>query len=497
MTSDYIRNVFLEIVETGNRYGFHTADFKDPPKRVIVEYSSPNIAKRFHAGHFRSTIVGQAVSNILEAAGNNVTRINYLGDWGMQFAILHVGYRKFNQNTPSISIKHLHEIYVRTSKALKTDEGLKQEARSVFSDMEKGEPTSLEFWKMCREASLKEFDDLYRSIGIRFDDYESESMYTQKSQELLDELKHKGMLYKLENETFGIDVSGSRWFDDTNFEENAKLITLMRSNSTSLYLTRDVTGAIERYKKYNFDKMFYVTDTAQECHFTQLFAILDKLGHTWASKDVGALRHISFGRVQGMKTREGDVVFFEDILQEAFEGAKTERLKHETRKNDLTDLDFTLRNLGLSGLICHDLKARLKNDYRFNWEAALRSKGYTGVYLQYTHSRLESLKQSCGFDLCFDIECSSLLDNKSSVTLIQHLCSYSKATSRAYAEIEPCYITQYAFKLSHMISRALGELTVKGQPKQIAQPRLCLFSCSQMVLRNCMLILGMKPLNKM
>ncbi|XP_077973030.1 putative arginine--tRNA ligase, mitochondrial [Styela clava] len=500
VTAEYVHHTLLEINDSQGEYGFNGKNFKQlNPKTIIVEYSSPNIAKRFHAGHFRSTIIGHAISNIFEAAGNEVIRINYLGDWGMQFAVLSAGFQKYGdksqvENSP---LKHLFEVYVKANDDLKDNCEMKEKAQNLFYKMEHGDEDALNFWKFCSEMSLKEYKNLYKNIGVTFDHFESESMYNKKAHELLNSMRGNKLLLDLENGTEGVNLSATSWKRLKSYNEPACFPTLSRSNGTSLYLTRDVAAAICRKEKYNFDRMIYVTDKSQELHFLQLFSVLEHLGKEWANAANAALEHITFGRVIGMKTRKGNVVFLEDILNEAFTRTQEDRLEHATRKTDIEDLDPVIHILSLSGLICTDLKPKRDKDYRFSWSNVLQSKGHTGINLQYTHCRLESLKRNCGFEVSFEVDCSTLLNEETAINLLNHLWKFEDVTWLAYINLEPSFITKYVFQLGHYVAKALEHLPVKYQPPDIGKPRLLMFHCSQIVLRNCMLLLGMQPLEKM
>uniref|UniRef100_A0A1A7YWV2 Probable arginine--tRNA ligase, mitochondrial n=1 Tax=Iconisemion striatum TaxID=60296 RepID=A0A1A7YWV2_9TELE len=289
-------------------FGLNSELFKSLPRgTTLVEYSSPNIAKKFHAGHLRSTIIGNFIANLKQSLGNDVIRMNYLGDWGMQFGLLGAGFKQFGcveklQDNP---LQHLFEVYVKVNKEAENSEDMKQAARAFFRQLEQHEHQAVSLWQQFREMTVKEYQQVYKRLGVHFDIYSGESFHQDQAQEVVQELQRRGLLKISEKGTGVVDLSPEG--DMTN------VCTLLRSDGTTLYITRDIAAAVSRRETHSFDEMIYVTDKSQENHFNQLFQILATMGHCWAER----CRHVSFGLVQGMKTRTGDVVFLEDVLDEA------------------------------------------------------------------------------------------------------------------------------------------------------------------------------------
>lgn len=498
VTSDYIQKCLCNIVELDHRYGFYGGRFeKFTPKHICIEYSSPNIAKKFHAGHLRSTFVGQAISNILEAPGNKVTRLNYLGDWGMQFALLTVGFEKYG-SLPLLNenpIKHLHDVYVSANQNRDKDDTMEL-ARQMFRNMEYNDSKSLKFWKYCRDISLGQLNELYKKMNVDFDCYDSEWTYLDETRTLLSDIVKRGVAQKFSDNSIGLNINASSWHQLDKMSER-KPAMLARSDGTSLYLSRDVAAAISRQKKFEFDKMYYVTDMSQADHFVQLFAVLELLQYRWADRNADILKHVGFGRVIGMKTRTGESIFADDILKEALHLVKEDRHKHATRRRDISNEEDVIRNLALSGLVCADLKSKITKDYRFTWSRVLDSKGDTGIFMQYTHSRMQNLKKNCGFDISLDVDCSLLMTEPSAMDLFQQLLKYNDICWMAYTELQPSYLTNYMFQLAHSIAKAHRNLKVRNEDASIALPRLLLFHCAQITLRNCMCVLGIRPLDNM
>ncbi|ETE62083.1 putative arginyl-tRNA synthetase, mitochondrial, partial [Ophiophagus hannah] len=336
------KTVLQQVFEDGSEYGIKSELFSGLPKRkVLIDFSSPNIAKKFHVGHLRSTLIGNFIANINEAIGHQVTRINYLGDWGMQFGLLGAGFQWFGseEKLKSNPLQHLFEVYVQVNKASEEDENIKTLAQDFFRKLEAQEEEAVSLWQHFRDVSIEEYS---RRLGIYFNEYSGESFYHKKSQEVIKRLDAKGLLTKI-----------------------------------------DLAAAIDRMGKYKPDVMLYVTDKSQSSHFQQMFQILKLLGFTWAER----CQHVPFGRIQGMKTRQGEVIFLEDVLNETCSLVLERRASTKTTK-ECDNLPETAEQIGLAALIIQDFKGLLSSDYRFNWDHVLQNKGDTGVFLQYTHARL-------------------------------------------------------------------------------------------------------------
>ncbi|XP_041109649.1 probable arginine--tRNA ligase, mitochondrial isoform X2 [Polyodon spathula] len=378
--------ILQKVFNDGPHFGVKSELFHQRPKgRTVVEFSSPNIAKKFHVGHLRSTIIGNFIANLKEALGNSVTRINYLGDWGMQFGLLGAGFQQFGseEQLKANPLQHLFDVYVQVNKAAEDDENIKNNAQEFFRRLENGNNQALSLWRHFREISIEEYARIYKRLGVHFGQYSGESLYRQKSQEVLNQLEAHGLLRKTERGTGVVDLSPA-----SNMSFYA---TVVRSDGTSLYITRDIAAAIDRKNAWNFDEMIYVTDKGQQTHFQQLFQILKVMGYQWAQR----CQHVPFGLVEGMKTRRGDVVFLEDVLDEA-RARMLQNMSLSTTTKDLEDPGDTAEKVGVSALIVQDFKGPLLSDYKFDWDRVLQSQGDTGVFLQYTHARLCSLARLCG-----------------------------------------------------------------------------------------------------
>uniref|UniRef100_A0A8C3SWX7 Probable arginine--tRNA ligase, mitochondrial n=1 Tax=Chelydra serpentina TaxID=8475 RepID=A0A8C3SWX7_CHESE len=427
------KTVLQQVFKDGSEYGIKSELFSTLPRRkIVIEFSSPNIAKKFHVGHLRSTIIGNFVANLKEALGHHVTRINYLGDWGMQFGLLGAGFQQFGNE---------------------------------------------------EELKFNPLQHLFERLGVHFDEYSGESFYQEKSQEVLKMLDTKGLLQKT--------IKGTRVVDLSEERDLSLCSTVMRSDGTSLYITRDLAAAIDRMMKYNCDTMIYVTDKSQNTHFEQLFQILKLMGYQWAER----CQHVSFGLVQGMKTRKGEVVFLEDVLNEARSRMLQNMASAKTTKELETPLE-TAEKIGLAALIIQDFKGLLSSDYQFSWDRVLQSRGDTGVFLQYTHARLHSLEQMCRNGQPTDINTACLQDPQA-ISVLQHLLRYDEVLYKSSEDLQPKHIVSYLLTLSHLAAVAHKTLPVKGSAPELAQARLRLFQAARSVLANGMKLLGITPVTQM
>lgn len=480
------KTVLQQVFKDGSEYGIKSELFSMLPRRkIVVEFSSPNIAKKFHVGHLRSTIIGNFVANLKEALGHQVTRINYLGDWGMQFGLLGAGFQQFGneEELQSNPLQHLFEVYVQVNKAAEEDENIKKLAQDFFRKLEARDQQTLSMWQHFRDFSIEEYVRIYKRLGVHFDEYSGESFYQEKSQEVLKMLDTKGLLQKT--------IKGTRVVDLSEKRDLSLSSTVMRSDGTSLYITRDLAAAIDRMQKYNCDTMIYVTDKSQNTHFEQLFQILKLMGYQWAER----CQHVSFGLVQGMKTRKGEVVFLEDVLNEARSRMLQNMASAKTSKELENPLE-TAEKIGLAALIIQDFKGLLSSDYQFSWDRVLQSRGDTGVFLQYTHARLHSLEQMYRNGQSTDINTACLQDPQA-ISVLQHLLRYDEVLYKSSEDLQPKHIVSYLLTLSHLAAVAHKTLPVKGSAPELAQARLHLFQAARSVLANGMKLLGITPVTQM
>ncbi|XP_019144125.1 probable arginine--tRNA ligase, mitochondrial isoform X2 [Corvus cornix cornix] len=451
------KTVLQQVWKDGSEYGVKSELFSTVPRqKAVIEFSSPNIAKKFHIGHLRSTIVG----------------------------LLGVGFQSFGskEKLKSSPLQHLFEVYVQINKAAE-DENTKKLAKDFFRKLEEHDEQTLSIWKLFRDLSIEEYIRIYKRLGVHFDEYSGESFYQEKAQEVLKMLEDKGLLQKTIKGTGIVDLSEKK--------DLSTVSTVMRSDGTSLYITRDLAAAIDRMNKHSWDTMIYVTDKSQSNHFQHLFQILKLMGYDWAER----CQHVSFGLVQGMKTRRGEVIFLEDVLNEV-RSRMLENMTSTKTTKEVQDPVETAEKVGLAALIIQDFRGLLSSDYQFSWDRALQSRGDTGVFLQYTHARLHSLEQMHGNAELTDVNVACLQE-PDAISVLQHLLRYDEVLYRSSQDLQPKHIVSYLLTLSHLAAVAHKTLPVKGSTPDMAQARLCLFQAARLVLANGMKLLGITPVTQM
>ncbi|XP_031960910.1 probable arginine--tRNA ligase, mitochondrial isoform X2 [Corvus moneduloides] len=451
------KTVLQQVWKDGSEYGVKSELFSTVPRqKAVIEFSSPNIAKKFHIGHLRSTIVG----------------------------LLGVGFQSFGskEKLKSSPLQHLFEVYVQINKAAE-DENTKKLAKDFFRKLEEHDEQTLSIWKLFRDLSIEEYIRIYKRLGVHFDEYSGESFYQEKAQEVLKMLEDKGLLQKTIKGTGIVDLSEKK--------DLSTVSTVMRSDGTSLYITRDLAAAIDRMNKHSWDTMIYVTDKSQSNHFQHLFQILKLMGYDWAER----CQHVSFGLVQGMKTRRGEVIFLEDVLNEV-RSRMLENMTSTKTTKEVQDPVETAEKVGLAALIIQDFRGLLSSDYQFSWDRALQSRGDTGVFLQYTHARLHSLEQMHGNAELTDVNVACLQE-PDAISVLQHLLRYDEVLYRSSQDLQPKHIVSYLLTLSHLAAVAHKTLPVKGSTPDVAQARLCLFQAARLVLANGMKLLGITPITQM
>ncbi|CAG9791781.1 unnamed protein product [Diatraea saccharalis] len=455
--------------------------FEAKPKHIVIDFSSPNIAKPFHAGHLRSTIIGNFIANINKYFNNKVTKINYLGDWGTQFGILQYGLQMKNidlDELQSDAIKNLYNIYVYANKLSTVDASVLEQARKYFADIEMGN-ADLGNWRKIRGITVKELENVYSRLGIQFDDYHWESDY------------NGGVIKKLMNTLEEQNIIKT---DDTG-KKIARVkdrdVTVLKSDNSTLYLSRDIAALLDRYDRYKFDKMLYVVDNAQTDHFTALFDIMKRINKNC----VEGCEHIKFGRIKGMSTRTGNVVFLNDILDEAKKKMHEQQQQSKNTRASAMN-DKTCEILGTTAVIINDLKQRRQKDYVFEWDKALQSEGDSGIKLQYLHCRLWSLENNCGLTLP-DVCEPNILTEEIVGVVVAELAKFENVLSRALNENEACILVSYLFRLARHVNRMFNELKLKNVDRDLATQRLLVFHSARLVVKTGLEVLGVQPLYEM
>ncbi|XP_019762586.2 probable arginine--tRNA ligase, mitochondrial isoform X2 [Dendroctonus ponderosae] len=458
-------------------------DLNFKPRNMVIEFSSPNVAKPFHYGHLRSTIIGNFLSNLNTFIKNKVTRLNYLGDWGTQFGLIKIGVDHLNYDTETLKndpIKLLYQSYVHANKLAESDPNIAEQAKALFARLEQGSPEDLEAWRQILDFTKDELAKTYSRLGITFDEYNYESMYSAKEiSSVIEALRTKNILKKQKDGKEVAEIG------------NDRTVSVMKSDGTTLYLTRDIAAAIDRFEKFKFDKMYYVVENGQSDHFNALKSIVSKMDKPWADR----IFHVKFGRIRGMSTRKGTAVFLNDILDECKELVVKKQIESPTTKVPITD-EKTSDILGISCVIINDLKQRRQKDYDFDWDTILQVKGDTGIKLQYTHCRLTSLEENAGA-IPATVCNSEILKEEEVTILLKQMAKFQDVLHIANEQLEASVLVTYLFHLCNHISKALKRLQVKGMDPEVASQRLLLFNTAREVLKNGMTILGLTPLKKM
>ncbi|KAJ2863169.1 arginyl-tRNA synthetase, partial [Coemansia asiatica] len=452
-------------------------------KRVIVEFSSPNIAKSFHAGHLRSTIIGNFINNLYKAHGWETISMNYLGDWGKQYGLLAIGFALLGSEEKLVEdpIKHLYDVYVEINKVAEEDPSIHDQARAYFRKMENGDQEALALWQRFRDLSIAKYKDIYARLGIEFDVYSGESQVGEGMHRAMKMLDEAGLL---------VEDKGAVLLDLEKYKLERVLVK--KSDGTALYLTRDIGAAIERYEKYNFDKIIYVVASQQDLHLKQLFKTIELLELPYADR----FQHINYGLVKGMSTRKGTVVFLEDMLRDTKEKMHDVMRKKEDKYAQVENPEDTSDKLGISAIVVQDMMARRIKDYVFNWDRILSFKGDTGPFLQFTHTRLCSIERKAHVKVNPEADIS-LLSEESCHELISMLARYPEVLAATLQSLEPCNIVQYTLKLAHTVSFILEELRVVNQPDDIAEACLLMFNSTRIVISSALALIGLTPIERM
>jgi len=452
---------------------------------IVIEYSSPNIAKPIHIGHLRSTILGNFLKNLFQEKGYNVHTINWLGDWGKQFGLLAVGFQKYGslEKLNIDPLKHFYDVYVQINKDKKKEKKLgchiiDDMVNCHFQKMENMDSQTLEEWNNFRFLSIEGLKEIYKNLNISFDVWTGESSIRRNDvEQLLQEIKNKNLL---------VESNGDLLVDLTSF--NLGKIKIKHSNGTTTYITRDLVSAIHRWNTYKFDKMFYVVASSQSIHFQKMFKLLELLGYEWYKNCV----HVAFGLVEGMSTRDGNVIFLKDVLEQA---RKSMFHVIETNKKEVND-PYTVSNLmAQTAVYIQDFSAAKIKGYKYDVSRMVSFEGNTGPFLQYTYARLCGIERKVFIVLKKDIDYNFLVD-ECAKNLIMCMSNYEHIKNTCIEQLEAYPLVQYLFTLSHLVAIAHKKLKVKNQPIDIASARLLLFHCAKNILGQGLILLGLIPLEQ-
>ena len=453
-------------------------------KTVVVEFSSPNIAKPFHIGHVRTTVIGNALSKIYQSQGYHVEKLNHLGDYGTQFGKLIVAYKLWGdkQAVEKDPIKELLKLYIRFHDEAEAKPEMEDEAREWFTKLENGDQEAKDLWQWFRDESLKEFSRVYDLLDIDFDSYVGESFYSDKMPAVIEELKEKNLL---------VESDGAMIVD----LEDSKLppALIQKRDGSTLYLTRDLASAFYRKKIYNFDKSIYVVGAQQELHFKQCFEIIKRMGYDWYKDMV----HVQFGMValeEGtMSTRKGRVVFLEDVLNQAIN--RTRQIIEE-KNPDAENKDEVAKAVGVGAEVFQELsKSRIK-DYTFSWDRTLSFEGETGQYVQYTHARCCAVLRKADQPVSADINYEALSD-QDAADVLSVLETFNKSIMTAMKKNEPHIVTRFVLDLAQAFNKFYHNSPILVEDDDLRAARLALVEATRQTIENALKILGMKAPQKM
>lgn len=457
-------------------------------KNIVVDYSSPNIAKPFHIGHLRSTVIGGALYNIYKYLGYNVTGVNHLGDYGTQFGKLIEGYKLWGNeyDIDKDPINELTKIYVRINQACKEDENILNACRDNFKKLEDGDQYCVELWQRFKDLSLKEFQRVYDLLGSKFDSWNGESFYSDKMPEVIEKLEKSGKL---------VESQGAKIIDLEDEGINTPCI-IEKSNGSTTYATRDLAAILYRARTYDFDKVLYLTSYEQALHFKQVFTVAKYLDLD--EKYLKGLIHVPFGMVQlptgKMSTREGNIIKLEELLNEAIERA--EKIIEE-KNPELEDKKETAKKVGVGAVIFNDLSNSRVKDEIFEWDKILNFQGETGPYIQYTYVRTKSVLEKAGKlpelkDIKLDV-----LNDIYSQTIIKLIYNFQDILVQVTRKEEPSILSRYLIDLAKAFSSFYNENKIIVEDKDIQNARVYLTYAVNQVLKNGVELLGMQMPNKM
>lgn len=471
--------VIKEVIKDGADYGQQN---EGNNQNITIDLSSPNIAKPFSVGHLRSTVIGDALSNIFRKIGYNTIKINHLGDWGKQFGLLMVAYKKWGSQeaVEANPIDELLKLYVRINAEIENDPSLDEEGRLWFKKLEDGDPEATELWQWFRDESLTEFNRIYELLGVEFDSLNGEAFYNDKMDEGIQILEEKGLLQ---------ESKGASIVDLEDF--NLPPAMIKKSDGATLYITRDIATAIYRARTYNFVKNVYVVGQEQANHFRQLKAVLKKMGFDWSDDMI----HVDFGLVtknrQKLSTRKGNIILLEPTLLEAISRAKSQI---EAKNPDLEDKEAVARAVGVGAVKFYDLKTDRRNGYDFDLEAMVSFEGETGPYIQYAYARIQSILRKANFQP--DAAATYSLNDPESWEIIKLLQDFGRVVKRAADNYEPSLIAKYAISLAQAFNKYYAHTRILDESPE-RDSRLALSYSTAVVLKEALRLLGVEAPEKM
>lgn len=452
----------------------------DQKETIVIDYSSPNIAKKFSVGHLRSTMIGNALKNIYQKAGYNVVGVNHLGDWGTQFGKMIVAYQRLDKplDLSVDPIKKLQDLYVGFHEDAKENPELEDEARKVFMALENGDETYLKLWEQFRSLSMHEFMDMYDTLNVSFDSYEGEAFYNDKMDDVVQALEEKGLL-KIDDGATIVDLG-----------DDLPPALIKRSDGATLYLTRDLAALKYRYETYGAKKVLYVVGNEQQLHFKQLAKVANML--EWPV----TIEHINFGLVlldgKKMSTRGGKTKTLEEVIKQAIHDAKLAIIE---KNPSLQNKDDVAKAVGVGAIVFNDLKNERHLNVDFNLANMLKFEGQTGPYLQYSSVRIESILKDLSIDLS-QLD-PSVYAKDHYFDVIKQLDLFKSVILRAKEQNSPSVIAKYAISLAQAFNSFYGKQRVIVDDVKVLNTNLYFVKTIQLVIQECLSLLGIQTLKEM
>ena len=467
-----------QIIDKYNNATDYGCSDQGKDKTICIDYSSPNVAKNFHVGHLRTTIIGNSLYKIFSKLGYKVVRINHLGDWGTQFGKLIVAYKKWGSReaVEEKGIEELMDIYVKFHEEAEKDDSLNDEARAWFLKMEQGNEEALEIWQWFRDISLKEFMRVYNILGMEFDSFAGESFYRDKTADVIKRLTDDGLL----KESQGAMIVPLDEYD-------MPPCIVAKKDGSSIYATRDLAAILYRKATYNFDRCLYVTGLEQKLHFAQVFKVIELMGNDYAKN----LVHIPYGLVSlksgKISSRKGNVIFAEDLLRESIN--KTTSIIEE-KNPDIPDKEEVAKQVGIGAIIFNDLYNQRIKDVIFDWNKLLNFDGETGPYVQYTYARASSVLRKIG-EVPDTID-YTLLTDEASIGLLKEIERYPQVIKDAAERYEPSVIARYSIDLAHAFNKFYHEYQINVEDETTKYTRTNVVKIARYIIKDALSLLGIQ-----
>lgn len=457
-------------------------------QRILIDYSSPNIAKPFGIGHLRSTVIGRSLKRLFEARGYEVIGINHLGDWGTQFGLMIAAWKRWGSelDKASAGVNEFYELYKRINALKKEDPAVGEEAKDWFRKLEGGDPEAQELWTYFRETSLNEFKRVYKLLGVDFEHFTGEAFYNDKMDKAVERLEASGLTEMSE---------GALIVDLEARQEHLGKCLLRKDDGATLYATRDITAALYRLEHFKPAKVLYVVGVPQSLHFRQFFKVLELLG----AEGADGLVHVAFGHYKGMSTRGGTLVFLQEVLdrtsamsREIAEGLRTREQIELTEE----EMDAVAEKVGIGAVVFADLKSRRIKDIEFSMDRMLNLKGDTGPYVQWTYARCCGIQRKNKRPITTDVD-FALVASEEGRALFKALGDFPRQVERAIAEYEPSYITGYLLELAAATNAFVHVSDVIHSEDALRDARALAIDSARKVLGHGLYLLGIEALEKM